>query len=230
MRRYLLALLFALAFGSRTAAAEGATGKLVFDLLPFVAEPGLELSKHLRKAFESRGLDWGVLSGQPNQVVVVAVPEGYFNLKLPNFSRYGMPQAIELPPGDYTLTCVGLEPALGLGGWRMLVRQHGYVNVDLLPFTIKEGETTVLETRTTIHRDRTGLAPIEYREIAVTVRERGAPTAEAVISVRTDSSIAWPDYHGPLKPRFTPFEPIPSPTWVKTTAESPAATKSARPR
>jgi hypothetical protein len=73
----------------------------------------------------------------------------------------------------------------------------------VLHFAIKEGETTVLEAQTTIRKRRAALMPIYFRDILVTVLERGAPVAEAVINTRTDSSIAWRDYRGPLKPPRT---------------------------
>ena len=135
----------------------------------------------------------------PNQLVVVAVPNSLFDVEISNFSRYGTQQEIELPAGDYTLTCVGLVPSLA---WDVptLLRKSGFINHDVLHFAIKEGETTVLEARTTILKRRAALMPIHFREIVVTVLERGAPVAEAVINTRTASSIAWRDYHGPLKP------------------------------
>jgi hypothetical protein len=47
MSRYRLVLAMAAALGSGIAAADGSTGKLVFDLKPFVE--GVELRKHTEK-------------------------------------------------------------------------------------------------------------------------------------------------------------------------------------
>ena len=170
-----------------------ATGTLVFDSKPFTSE--VDLKEKIEKQLKSGGLEWGVVG---NQLVVTLVNKRFINADIPNLTRYGERKEIQLPAGQYTLTCVGLIPEGGLSVDKVLSR-GAYFNENVLTFTIEPGETTVLEVSSVIRKANTFLLKFFVPEVSVNVVANGVGFDAVPINVRGDESIAWDDYSGPLK-------------------------------
>lgn len=173
--------------------AQEATGSLVVDVKPFTSE--IELKEKIRKQLQSGGIEWGVGEGQ---LVVSLVNKRFIKFDLPNLTRYGTSKQIELAPGSYRVTCAGFVPEGGLSVEKAL-KKGAYFNLDVLIFDVKAGGTTTLEVRPTIQKHSTFLVKFFTPELLVKVIEDGAVKTERVINDRTESSIAWEDYKGPLK-------------------------------
>jgi len=197
MTRPVFFLISALTVCSAPINAEEQTGRLVFELKPYTSD--FELRRAEAREGEELGLEWGFLPEQPNQLLVSGIP--YVNWHVPNLknrSSYCTQQQVELRSGDYALSCLWITPSVGFtaGG---LLRKSAFVNVDVLHFTIKAGDTTVLEARTQLHKTNVALQKIIFRDIVVTVVDHGSSVAAAAINARTEKSVPWADYAGPLK-------------------------------
>ncbi len=190
-RRFALALCFVL--GAPSALAQGATGKLVVDVKAFTSE--IDLKPKIEQQLKSGGIEWGLAS---NQLVVTLVAKRFIGVEIPNLTRFGERKEIDLPPGDYTLTCVALIPEGGFSVEKVLDK-GAYFNLDVLHFTIASGKTTVLEAYPVIRKHNTFFLKFFIPEIEIKVIADGAAVGDAVINMRGDQSVPWPQYTGPLK-------------------------------
>ena len=170
-----------------------ATGTLAFDLKPFTSE--VELKEKIEKQLKSGGLEWGVVG---NELVVTLVNKRFINAEIPNLTRYGERKEIQLPAGQYTLTCIGLIPEGGLSVDKVLSK-GGYFNENVLSFTIEAGQTTALEVTSVIRKENTFLLKFFVPEVSVNVVANGVGFDAVPINLRGDASVAWDDYSGPLK-------------------------------
>ena len=170
-----------------------ATGTLAFDSKPFTSE--VDLKEKIEKQLKSGGLEWGVVG---NELVVTLVNKRFINAEIPNLTRFGERKEIQLPAGQYTLTCVGLIPEGGLSVDKVLSK-GAYFNENVLSFTIEPGETTVLEISSVIRKENTFLLKFFVPEVSVNVVANGVGFDSVPINLRDDKSIAWDDYSGPLK-------------------------------
>jgi hypothetical protein len=170
-----------------------ATGTLVFDLKPFTSE--VDLKEKIEKQLKAGGLEWGVVG---NELVVTLVNKRFINAEIPNLTRFGERKEIQLPAGQYTLTCVGLIPEGGLSVDKVLSK-GAYFNEDVLSFTIEAGETTVLDVSSVIRKENTFFLKFFVPEVSVSVVANGVGFEAEPINLRGDSSVAWDDYSGPLK-------------------------------
>jgi hypothetical protein len=170
-----------------------ATGTLVFDSKPFTSE--VELREKIENQLKSGGLEWGVVG---NELVVTLVNKRFINAEIPNLTRNGERKEIQLPAGQYTLTCVGLIPEGGLSVDKVLSK-GAYFNEDVLSFTIQPGETTVLQVSSVIRKENTFLLKFFVPEVSVNVIANDVELGAMPINLRGDTSVAWDDYSGPLK-------------------------------
>lgn len=170
-----------------------AMGTLAFDVQPFTSE--VELKEKIEKQLKSGGLEWGV---NGNQLVVTLVNKRFIQADVPHLTRYGERKEIQLPAGDYTLTCVGLIPEGGLSVDKVLSK-GAYFNTDVLSFTIEPGQTTVLDVSSVIRKENTFLLKFFVPEVSVNVIANDIEFGAVPINLRDDKSVAWEDYAGPLK-------------------------------
>jgi len=187
---FVLALAGLIGISSR---AQEARGTLVFDVKPFTSE--VELKEKIEKQLKSGGFEWGTAAGQ---MVVSLVNKRFIKFDLPNFTRYGEKKTLEVDAGEYRLTCAGFVPEGGMSVEKAL-EKGAYFNVDTLIFRVKVGGTTTIEVHPTIRKGRTFFLKFFLPELLVKVDEDGTFSGEKVINERTDASIAWEDYKGPLK-------------------------------
>jgi hypothetical protein len=175
------------------AEAADATGKLVVDVQAFTTE--VTLKPKVETQLKSGGLEWGL---QDKQVIFTMVNKQFVNAEISHLTRYGTRTEIDVPAGDYTLTCVGLIPEGGLSPQKVLSK-GGYFNTDVLHFTVRAGGTTTLETSPVIRKKNTFLLKFFIPELSVKVVEDGQTKDEKVVNVRDDHSTGWDDYSGTLK-------------------------------
>ena len=69
----------------------------------------------------------------------------------------------------------------------------------MVTFRIEPGKTTTLSIKPVYGRDTAGMVAFYLPTLMATVRDDAGSSAEQALNVRGDHSIAWPDYHGPLK-------------------------------
>ena len=119
-------------------------------------------------------------------------------------TRFGEQKTLSLEPGQYTITCIGFEFGSTSSNPDKVLAKSGFFNSDIVEFTVLPGKTTILEispvyeaeSQWAILRPLTMFIP----DLSVRVLEDGTPKGEdVVITRRTAKSVAWDDYHGPLK-------------------------------
>jgi hypothetical protein len=170
-----------------------ATGTLAFNAKPFTSE--VELKSKVETQLKSGGLEWGV---HGNELIVTLVNKRFINGDIPNLTRYGERKEIQLPAGQYTLTCIGLIPEGGFSVDKVLSK-GAYFNTDVLSFTIAAGQTTVLDVSSVIRKENTFLLKFFVPEVSVNVIANDIEFGAVPINVRDERSVAWDDYSGPLK-------------------------------
>jgi hypothetical protein len=193
MRMTIRAAAFAAAAALCTVSAQAATGTLAFDVKPFTS--AVKLKEKIENRLKTGGIEWGAADGQ---LVITTVNKRFLRFDVPNMTRYGESKTLELAPGTYTLHAPSFIPEGGLSVEKALAK-GAFFNLDLLTFEIAEGRTTTLEVHPTIQSESTFLLKFFMPQLLVKVVEDGVVRQELVINERTDKSIAWNDYSGPLK-------------------------------
>ncbi|GAB2670264.1 hypothetical protein [Arenimonas aestuarii] len=184
--------LLALVLG-RPVAAQEATGTLVVQVKPFTSE--IELKKKVQAQLESGGLEWGLQDGL---MVVTMVNKRFIDFNVNHMTRYGSEETLQLPPGDYRITGIGLEMVTAFSPEKMLDK-GAFLNEDVLSFRIEEGKTTTVEINPIIRKDMTFLIKWYVPALMTRVVTEDGAGEEVAINLRSDQSLPWRDYSGPLK-------------------------------
>lgn len=183
-----------LVVSSFSASAQQATGKLRVEILPFSSE--IELKEKVKKQLESGGLEWGAKDGQ---LVFTMVNKRFINFDLPNFTRYGTDTSIELPAGEYSVTGIGLIPSTAFSPEKILAK-GAYFNEKVMSFNIEEGKTTTVKVKPVIRKNATFFLNYFMPELLVSIAPEGGEFGpEVSVIAKTESSVPWPAYNGPLK-------------------------------
>jgi len=176
------------------------SGTLVFEVKNYTSDA--KLPKKIQKVMEHGGIGWGTLD---NSVLISMVRENFVKADLQYFTRFGEQKTLEMKAGQYTITCIGYE---FVSTWSLDVDKNlaksAFINSDIVTFTVLPGKTTTLEISPVIVAKsvwvRLSSVTMFSPDLTVRVLEDGAPKGEdVVITRRTENSVAWNDYHGPLK-------------------------------
>jgi hypothetical protein len=197
-----IAVIAALLSGSATCMADTATGTLVVQVERLQSD--VPLTKELMQQIKTGGIAWGV---NGTSLVVTVVDPRYLDFDYGFTTRYGYRHALQLPIGTYQLTVVAREPRRSYSEERLLDRAT-YLNKDVAVVRIEAGRNTTLELEPVI-LDEDALNPTPFIPTVFAAvsapADADAATAKAMtpkrlpISLRDSNSVAWPDYHGPLK-------------------------------
>jgi hypothetical protein len=190
---YRAALAVALLLVGQVAAAQQAMGKLVFDIKPFTSE--LKLKPKIQAQLESGGIEWGVKDGQ---LVVAVLNKRFIDFDITHMTRYGRNETVDLPAGEYRVTCVGFEPHTAFSVEKALAK-GGYVNENVITFKIEDGKTTTLSMNPIIKKSNAFILEFYMPDLMTTVVTDAGSSEEKAINLRGAGSISWPDYHGALK-------------------------------
>lgn len=175
------------------APAEAGTGTLVVEARPFTSEKPLPAK--IETQLKSAALEWGV---RDHQLVFSTVAKQFLDFPISHMIRYGQSETLTLPAGEYRVTGIGLEVSFGFNVQKILDK-GAFVNEDVLVFRIEPGKTTTLGINPVYGRDTAGLVAFYLPTLVASVRDEQGTSADQPLNVRGDHSIAWPDYHGPLK-------------------------------
>lgn len=170
------------------------TGTLVVDVKPFQSEK--DLPKKVVKQLQSGMVEWGL---QDRQLVFTMVNRRFINFPIDKSTRFGEQTRLTLPAGEYRITGIGLEFNSAFSAEAVL-NKGAYINQDIVVFKIEEGKTTTLSILPQIKIDRTFAVNFWVPSLMTSVvDEAGNATAPVALNDRTDNSIIWPNYSGPLK-------------------------------
>jgi hypothetical protein len=193
---FLITLASVLLAGSGMAAAQSApaaNGTLTVDFKEFTSE--VKLKPKVEKILKTGGIEWGAKDGQ---VVFTMVSKRFINFDMPQFTRYGMQASVPLPAGEYALTGVGFMPVTAFSTEKML-EKGGYFNDNVMRFKVEPGKVTTLSIRPVIQKTNTFFLKFFQPALLTTAITDQGKSEEVSIVAKTDKSILWPNYNGPLK-------------------------------
>ena len=175
------------------------SGTLVFDLKNYTTNA--KMPKNTQKELAHAGLHWGMLD---NTLLIPMVNQKYVKPETPYLTRLGEQKTLEMKAGRYTITCIGYEIRSGSADIDKVLSKNAFFNHDVLTFTVLPGKTTTLEISPVYQAESKWVLLSKFTmflpDLKVRVLEDGTPNGEeVVISQRTVKSVAWDDYHGPLK-------------------------------
>jgi hypothetical protein len=186
------------AFGGAQSIPGQQSGTLVFSVKDYTSDA--KMPKNIVKNLEHGGFRWGVLD---KTLLIPMVNEKFVKADTPYLTHFGDQKTLALEPGQYTIACIGFELSLSPDVDKALAK-GAFFNNDVVTFTVLPGKTTTLEISPVYQAESQGhvLAKVTMftPDLKVRVLEDGTPKGEdVVISRRTAKSVAWDDYHGPLK-------------------------------
>ncbi|HLJ79630.1 MAG TPA: hypothetical protein VKT75_19595 [Acidobacteriaceae bacterium] len=175
------------------------SGTLVFDLRNYTS--ATKMPKKSEKQLEHGGVRWGMLD---NSLLISFVNEKFVKADTPYLTRFGEQKTLEMKAGQYTITCIGFEFNSTSTDLDKVLAKSAFFNNEVVAFTVLPGKTTTLQVFPIYEAEsqRRFLAKFTFftPDLKVQVLEDGVPKGEeVVINRRTANSVAWDDYHGPLK-------------------------------
>ncbi|SFV34319.1 hypothetical protein SAMN05428990_2675 [Pseudoxanthomonas sp. YR558] len=169
------------------------TGNLVVEIKPFTSEQ--ELPAKAAEQLKSGGLEWGVRDGK---MVFSMVGKQFIDFPLNHMTRYGQQESLSLPAGEYRVTGIGLEMHTSFSVKKVLER-GAFFNEDVVVFRIEPGKTTTVSINPIIRKDAIFGSTFYVPTLMASVRNEAGETPPVALNVRGPTSIAWPQYTGPLK-------------------------------
>jgi hypothetical protein len=175
------------------------TGTLVLELKNFTSDA--KIPKKSQKNLAHAGVRWEMVD---DGVLISLVNERFVKADLPNLTRFGEQKAVELKPGRYSITCIGYDFSSTSRDIDKVLAKSAFFNNDVMTFTVSAGKTTTLEIAPVYKAESQWWVLSKFTmflpDLKVRVLEDGTPQGdEVVINRRTEKSVAWNDYHGPLK-------------------------------
>ena len=171
--------------------SQSTTGMLVVDIKG--ATTDTHLSKAVQRRLENAGLEWGIADGK---MVFTLVSKKFVNFDLSHFTRFGAMETVTVPPGEYKISCIGFINEGGLLNPEKALDRGAYVNADLLTFRVEAGSITTIEIQPVMQKQAGALVNLFMPDILVSPPNGGEPVR---ISDKTERSLAWSTYAGPLK-------------------------------
>lgn len=176
-----------------TTTNESGTGTLVVEIKPFTSEK--ELPKKVDKQLRNGGLEWGI---RDNLIVFTMVNKQFIDFPVNHMTRYGQKEELNLPAGEYQITGIGMEMTAGFNVQKILDR-GAFVNESVVTFRIEPGKTTTLSINPVIKRDGAFVVDFWMPTMLASIATEAGAGEEKALNVRGETSIAWPQYKGPLK-------------------------------
>jgi len=170
-----------------------ADGTLAINVAPFASE--VKLKDKVRKQLEGGGMEWGYAN---NRLVVTSVNKQFVGPVIDHLTRFGTNATLNLPAGDYQISCVGMLYDGGLSVEKVLSK-GAFFNENVLAFHIADGKVTTLDIKPTIRASSGFFVKLFMPEYLATVTSDGAVTQQVSLNSRTEKSVSWDDYHGDLK-------------------------------
>ena len=170
-----------------------ADGTLAINVAAFQSE--VKLKDKIRKQLEGGGMEWG-LAG--DRLTVTTVNKQYVGPTIDHLTRFGTNATLNLPAGEYRVSCVGMVYEGGLSVAKVLSK-GAYFNENVMTFRIADGETTTLDVRPVIRSSSGMLLKVFMPEYIAKVTLNGEASPEVSLNARGGTSVAWDDYNGDLK-------------------------------
>lgn len=140
-------------------------------------------------------LEWGI---RDRMLVFTLVNRRFLDFPIDHSTRYGSSEQLSLAAGEYSITGVGLEMSTGFNPEKILER-GAFFNENIVTFRIEPGKTTTLSINPIIRIDRTFAINFWMPSMMAAVNSGEGTTTPIALNDRSDASVPWPQYNGPLK-------------------------------
>ena len=127
---------------------------------------------------------------------------------MPQFTRFGERKSLEVPAGEYQITCIGLVFHTAFSPEKVLSK-GGYCNENVMIVHVGPRKTTTLSITPVIRKQSTFFRKFFVPELLATVSLDGVASEPLSLNTQGPQSIQWDDYTGDLK--FRPRETTPAP-------------------
>lgn len=183
----------------RPLAAQEQTGALIVDVKHYTSD--VKIPKSIQKQLVHAGIPWGV---RGNTLLIPLVNERFVNVDTLYLTRFGEQKKLEVRPGEYTITCIVFALTSASTNVDKSLSKNAFFNSDILKFAVLPDKTTTLEISPIFIAESTWFRLSRLKmyapDLKVQALEDGQQKGEdVVITRRTDQSVAWDDYKGPLK-------------------------------
>lgn len=168
-------------------------GTLELTVAAFSSE--VTLKPKIQTQLASGGVEWGQ---KGDRIVFTMVNKRFLNFDIPYLTRFGESRKLELPEGDYTITCVGFVPMTAFSVEKALSK-GAYFNRNVMTVHVAAGKVTTLAMRPVIRKQATFFLTFFMPELLTSSTLDGTTTPELSLNEKTDASIKWDDYVGDLK-------------------------------
>jgi len=169
-------------------------GALIFRLLNYKSD--VKLKKNVTKQLEHAYIVWSIMD---NTLVITEVSQKYINLKNPKSTRLGEEEKLELPPGKYAVSCVGYVFEKNSSDIDKALSKNAFFNLEIIYFNILPGKSTEIIILPVYQKDVIWSHQLYLPDLYMKVFEEGKEIIEYQIDKKTEKSILWSDYKGPLK-------------------------------
>ena len=175
------------------------SGTLVLQVMNYTSDT--KIPKNNQKALQHGGIQWGMFQ---NTVLISFVAQNFLKAEIPYITRFGEQKTLQLAPGRYTITCIGYQFNSTSSDPDKTLAKSAFFNNDVVAFDVLPGKTTTLEIYPNYVAESQWRLLTKFKlfipELKVRVIEDGTQKGDNfVINQRTDKSVEWDDYHGPLK-------------------------------
>jgi hypothetical protein len=175
-----------------------ATGTLQLEIAAFTSE--IALKPKIQTQLASGGIEWGQ---KGDRIIFTYVNKRFLNFDIPFLTRFGETRKLELPEGDYSITCVGFLPATAFSVEKALSK-GAYFNNNIMTVHVAAGKTTTLTMKPVIRKKSTFLLAFFIPDMLTSGTLDGITSPEISINEKSATSVKWDDYVGDLK-----FQPAP---------------------
>jgi hypothetical protein len=196
LRRSILTSLACISLAAQaqeTTPAAPATGTLQLEIAAFTSE--VTLKPKIQTQLASGGIEWGQ---KGDRIVFTYVNKRFLNFDIPYLTRFGETRKLELPEGDYAVTCVGFLPATAFSVEKALSK-GAYFNRNVMTVHVAVGKTTTLTMKPVIRKQATFFLTFFMPEMLTSSTLDGVTSPEISLNEKSTASVKWDDYVGDLK-------------------------------
>lgn len=169
-------------------------GTLIFRVLNY--ETNVRLKDNITKQLKHAALEWCIFD---NTLIITQVSQKFVKLTNPKRTLFGEEEKLELPPGVYTVTCIGYQPRSSSSNIDKVLTKSAYFNLEILSFNILPEKTTQLIILPIYQKQETWGLTMYVPDYHMKIFEDGKEITECQINKKTEKSILWDNYTGPLK-------------------------------
>ena len=171
------------------------SGILIIKVLNYKSD--VKLKDEVEWKLKRSGISWYV---KDSSLIITQINPQYIAIDSVKHTQCGSEIKIERPVGTYAISCIGYILSKSSKNVQKVLSTSAFFNMNVLKFNILPNKITEITFLPIIQKHKTFLVDSFSPDIHVKIVEDGKVVMEDYqINTRTEASIAWDDYKGPLK-------------------------------